>query len=166
MAADLRWTQVQTPLGTLTVVASDRGIVATELGETWEALLAELKGDGRPARRDDTGLARAREDATSYFARTRKRLRTPVDLSFVTGFTRSVYEATMAVPYGELRTYGDVAAAAGSPRAFRAAGTALRHCPIELWIPCHRVVPAGPGFGTYGGHPERREFLLRLERAI
>ena len=47
-----------------------------------------------------------------------------------------------------------------------AAGHALRVCPTELWIPCHRVVPAGPGFGTYGGHPERREFLLRLEGAI
>jgi len=42
----------------------------------------------------------------------------------------------------------------------------MRVCPIELWIPCHRIVPAGPGFGTYGNHPERREFLLRLEGAI
>jgi O6-methylguanine-DNA--protein-cysteine methyltransferase len=42
----------------------------------------------------------------------------------------------------------------------------MRSCPIELWIPCHRIVPSGPGFGTYGDHPDRREFLLRLERAI
>ena len=108
-----------------------------------------------------------RDDARAYFARTVRALAVPADLrSAGTPFTRAVYEATIAVPYGELRTYGDVAAAAGRPRAWRAAGHALRVCPIELWIPCHRVVPAGPGFGTYGGHPERREFLLRLEGAI
>jgi methylated-DNA-[protein]-cysteine S-methyltransferase len=72
----------------------------------------------------------------------------------------------MRVPYGELRTYGDLAATAGSPRAWRAAGHAMRVSPIELWIPCHRIVPAGPGLGTYGGHPERREHLLRLEGVI
>ena len=167
MAADLRWTRVATPLGPLTVVVSAAGVVATELGDASDRFLDELVGAGDPRpRRDDAGLAEVREDADAYFGAGAEAFRTPVDLSFATGFTRRVYEATIDVPYGELRTYGDVAAAAGSPRAFRAAGSALRHCPIELWIPCHRVVPAGPGFGTYGGHPERREFLLRLERAI
>jgi methylated-DNA-[protein]-cysteine S-methyltransferase len=160
MAADLIWTTAPTPLGTLTIVASDDGIRATELGAATRLV------DDLGARRDDAALAVARSDVSAYFAGDLKAFRTPVDLSFAHGFARDVYTATIEVPYGELRTYGDVAAAAGSPRAFRAAGTALRHCPIELWIPCHRVVPAGPGFGTYGGHPERREFLLRLERAI
>ena len=163
MAADLTWTRAATPLGTLTVVASDRGIVATDLGETWERLLAELGEGSSPPRRDDAGLAEAREDAASYFAGTRKRLRTPVDLSFATGFTRAVYEATMAVPYGELRTYGDVATAAGSPRAYRAAGTALRHCPIELWIPCHRVVRSDGGLSGYRWGVERKRALLKRE---
>jgi len=158
---------VATPLGPLTVVVSTAGVVATELGDASDRFLDELVGAGDPRPlRDDAGLAEVREDAEAYFGARAETFRTPVDLSFATGFTRRVYEATIDVPYGELRTYGDVAAAAGSPRAFRAAGSALRHCPIELWIPCHRVVPAGPGFGTYGGHPERREFLLRLERAI
>jgi methylated-DNA-[protein]-cysteine S-methyltransferase len=160
MAADLIWTTAPTPLGTLTIVASPDGIRATELGGVGR--LADELG----ARRDDTALLAARGDVQAYFAGELRAFATPVDLSFADGFARAVYAATIEVPYGELRTYGDVAAAAGSPRAFRAAGTALRHCPIELWIPCHRVVPAGPGFGTYGGHPERREFLLRLERAI
>jgi methylated-DNA-[protein]-cysteine S-methyltransferase len=160
MAADLIWTSCPTPLGTLTVVASDQGIRATGLDDA--SLVLEQPG----ARRDDAALRTARQDVEAYFAGELRRFRTPVDLSFADGFARSVYAAAIDVPYGELRTYGDVAAAAGSPRAFRAAGSALRRCPIELWIPCHRVVPAGPGFGAYGGHPERREFLLRLERAI
>jgi methylated-DNA-[protein]-cysteine S-methyltransferase len=161
MAADLRWTRVPTPLGPLTVVASASGVVATELGEPSERFLEQAGAD-----RDDLALEAVRLDVGDYFAGRLRTFRTPVDLAFASGFTRRVYEATIDVPYGELRTYGDVAAAAGSPRAFRAAGTALRQCPIELWIPCHRVVPAGPGFGTYGGHPERRQALLRLEHAI
>ncbi len=165
MAADLTFTTLVTPLGELVIVASDAGIVETALGDPTGA-----ENDGgsalRTARRDDRGLARAREEARAYFAGTLRRLRHPVDLRAATPFATTVYEATRRVPYGEMRTYGDIAADAGRPRAYRAAGTALRHCPIELWIPCHRIVPAGPGFGTYGGHPERRTFLLRLERAI
>ena len=79
---------------------------------------------------------------------------------------KKVIDAARTLPYATMATYGDVAAKAGSSRAWRAAGTAMRNCPFELFVPCHRVVPAGPGFGAYGGHPERREFLLRLEGAI
>jgi methylated-DNA-[protein]-cysteine S-methyltransferase len=162
VAADLSWTAVQTPLGSLTVAVSPAGVVATDLGGPVDRFLENLGS----ARRDDSGLRAIRSDVEAYFAGRSRRFAAPVDLSFAAGFTRLVYESTIAVAYGELRTYGDVAAAAGNPRAYRAAGTALRHCPIELWIPCHRIVPAGPGFGTYGGHPERRAFLLRLEGAI
>ena len=157
-----------TPLGAIAVVASPAGVVATALEPDAErALDAVERWAGAPVDRDDRGLAQARDDVRDYFAGSLRVFSVAVDLDAVgRGFARSVYAATMRVPYGQLRTYGDVAADAGAPRAFRAAGTALHHCPIELWIPCHRVVPAGPGFGTYGGHPERREFLLRLERAI
>jgi methylated-DNA-[protein]-cysteine S-methyltransferase len=170
VAADLRLrhTSVPTPLGELTIVASDAGILATDLADDDSGFLAWAEDRfGAEAVRDPGGLAGARDEVLAYLAGELRRFRTPVDLSSVgTPFFRSVYEATIAVPYGELRTYGDVAGAAGRPRAARAAGHALRVCPIELWVPCHRIVPAGPGLGTYGGHPERREFLLRLEGAI
>ena len=161
MAADLRLrhASVRTPLGELTVVASDAGVVATELAEDRAAFLsrAEERFEA-PAVRDAPGLADELDEVRAYFAGDLRRFRTAVDLSPVrTDFFRAVYEAAIAVPYGELRTYGDLAGAAGH---------AMRVCPIELWIPCHRIVPAGPGFGTYGNHPERREFLLRLEGAI
>jgi methylated-DNA-[protein]-cysteine S-methyltransferase len=169
VAADLslRLTRAATPLGPLTIVASARGIVATAFTEDENAFPAlEERIDGRTPH-DDRPLADARSEAEAYFARQLRTFTVPVDLTSVrTEFFRAVYTSTMRVPYGELRTYGDVAAEAGSPRGWRAAGHALRVCPIELWIPCHRIVPGGPGFGTYGGHPERREFLLRLERAI
>jgi len=170
VAADLRLrhTSFGTPLGRLTIVATDLGVVGAELTEDPDRFLAwaEDRFDA-PAVRDTTGLEAPREEVRAYFAGELRRFRTPVDLSPVrTSFFRSVYEAAMAVPYGELRTYGDLAGEAGRSGAARAAGHAMRVCPIELWIPCHRIVPAGPGFGTYGNHPERREFLLRLEGAI
>ncbi len=169
MATDLSLlvTRTSTPLGPLTIVSTETGIVATEFADDEEALVVRTEErTGLRARRDDRALADARAEAEAYFARRLRRFSVPVDLTWVrTEFFRAVYLATVAVPYGELRTYGDVAADAGSPRAWRAAGHALRVCPVELWIPCHRVVPAGPGLGTYGRHPERREYLLRLEGA-
>jgi methylated-DNA-[protein]-cysteine S-methyltransferase len=77
-----------------------------------------------------------------------------------------VLELVRTIPYGELWTYGDVAAAAGSARGGRAAGSALARCPIELFVPCHRVVRAGPSLGSYGRHDDRRRFLLALEGSL
>jgi methylated-DNA-[protein]-cysteine S-methyltransferase len=164
----LRFTVAPTPFGAMTLVATDLGLIRTILDGEPEAELDRL-GEARAerARRDDRGLASFRRELDAYFAGAGRGFTTPVDLSFARqGFTRRATAAAMRVPYGELRTYGDLAAEAGSPRAWRAAGRAMRVCPVELWVPCHRIVPAGPGFGRYGGHPERREFLLRLERAI
>ena len=137
-------------------MASGSGVLATDFAEDRSAFLAwsEDRFEAR-AVRDPRGLTRILDEVRAYFAGELRRFGTPVDLSRVpTPFFRAVYRAAIAIPYGEMRTYGDVAGAAG------------RVCPIELWIPCHRVVPAGPGLGTYGGHPDRREFLLRLEGAI
>jgi methylated-DNA-[protein]-cysteine S-methyltransferase len=170
VARDGEWraTSLATPLGQLVAVAGPRGVVAADVGVDLRAYVSRLEASHDVAiRRDDRGLRDLREDARRYFARRPRPLTEPVDLEIArTPFWRDVYAATIDVPFGELRTYGDVAAAAGRPRAWRAAGHALRHCPVELWIPCHRVVPSGPGLGTYGGHPEVREFLLGLEGSL
>jgi len=156
-----------TPLGPLTVVATARGIVATILDDDEPGLEQLHRRMGEGSKRADRELSGARRELDEYFAGNLRAFRSPVDLSWAgEGFARRACESAMAVPYGEMRTYGDLAAAAGSPRAWRAAGNAMRVCPIELWIPCHRIVSSGPGFGTYGGHPERREFLLRMEGSI
>ena len=167
MATDLTYTLVTTPLGDLTIVANEAGIIASGFGEGGATVLEAERRHDADARRSDRTLASARREAEAYFDGRLRAFRTPVDLSFAgDGFFRRAYEAATRVPFGEMRTYGDVAADAGSPRAWRAVGHAMAVCPIELWIPCHRVVPAGPGLGTYGGHPERREHLLRHEGAI
>jgi len=169
VAADLRLLAATfpTPLGALTVIRSRGGIVAAGFGSPHDELETAERRFGAAPAHDADALGAAEEDVAAYFARRRRRLRARVDVAAIGhGFAEDVYRATIDVPYGTLRTYGDVAAAAGRPRAWRAAGSALRRCPVELWVPCHRIVPAGPGFGRYGGHDERRLALLRLEGAI
>jgi methylated-DNA-[protein]-cysteine S-methyltransferase len=166
--ADLRSTTVATPIGGFTMVVTERGILATLFDDEDPAVelekLERRLGTGiRPARRE---LGPIRREIEGYFRGTRRSLSAAVDLRLVTdGFPRRVLEITTRIPFGELWTYGDVAAAAGSPRAGRAAGNALGRCPIELFVPCHRVVHAGGTIGGYGRHEERKRWLLRHEGA-
>jgi methylated-DNA-[protein]-cysteine S-methyltransferase len=165
-----RSTPVSTPIGDLLVVVSDRGVVWTmfidddvgpELDRLMTRLGSSILGGGARA------LTPLRREVEAYFRGTGRSFATPVDLELVPeGFGRRVLEATMAIPFGELATYGDVAASAGSLRAGRAAGGALSRCPIELFVPCHRVVHAGGTIGGYGRHEARKRWLLRHEGAI
>jgi methylated-DNA-[protein]-cysteine S-methyltransferase len=82
------------------------------------------------------------------------------------GFTQKVLQETARIDFGEVRTYADVAAGAGSPRAVRAAGNALGANPMPIVVPCHRVVRTGGALGGYTGGVERKEFLLRLEGSL
>lgn len=172
-AMGLRSGAVATPLGDLTIVCSADGVVATFFGDEGsdpELDLVKRAGDGaggRGAGGDQAAGAfvrAAQREAEDYFAGTRRGLSVPPDLTLVSGaFARRVLEVVATIPYGELWTYGDVAGMAGSPRAARAAGSALAGCPIELFVPCHRVVHAGGSIGGYGRHEDRKRWLLRHE---
>lgn len=164
-------TTVATPLGELAIACSPAGVVAT-------AFVSDEPDDAQPfppARADlsapDRSTARALarvagREARRYLDGTIRTFSISADLRLVTGaFTRRVLEVVATIPYGELWTYGDVAGMAGSPRAARAAGRALAACPIEMFVPCHRVVHAGGSIGGYGRHEERKRWLLRLEAA-
>jgi methylated-DNA-[protein]-cysteine S-methyltransferase len=165
-----RSTSLATPLGDMTIVVSERGVVWTmfsddDAGPELDRLEALLGSSIHHRRARD--LTPLRLEVEAYFRGRGRTFATPVDLTLVPdGFGRRVLEATMAVPFGELATYGDVAASAGSLRAGRAAGGALSRCPIELFVPCHRVVHAGGTIGGYGRHEERKRWLLRHEGAI
>jgi methylated-DNA-[protein]-cysteine S-methyltransferase len=84
----------------------------------------------------------------------------------VGAFGRRVLGVTSEIPYGGVLSYAEVAADAGSPRGFRAAGNALGSNPIPIVIPCHRVLRSGGALGGYGGGLERKRFLLELEGAM
>jgi methylated-DNA-[protein]-cysteine S-methyltransferase len=165
VAADLKATSVDTPLGRLTVVVSDRGVLATMFGDGDPGpTLEQIERRTDAAIRGPRGLAPVRREVEGYFSGRLRRFATPIDLVLASaGFPRRVLEVTARVPYGELWTYGDVAARAGAARGGRAAGNALARCPIELFVPCHRVVHAGAGLGGYGPFTERKRWLIEHE---
>jgi methylated-DNA-[protein]-cysteine S-methyltransferase len=157
---------IDTPLGAFSVVATDGGIVATFFDdEDPGAALDRLERRfGAPIRSGPRRLAAIRREIDGYFRGRLRAFATPVDLRLASeGFARNVLQATMKIGFGELRTYGDVSAAAGSPRGGRAAGNALSRCPIELFVPCHRVVHASGTIGGYGCHEERKRWLIEHE---
>ena len=165
-----RATGIATPLGEMIVVVSGDGVVWTMFSDENAALeleRLEVRLGSSIHRGSVRGLTPVRREVEAYFRGTGRTFATPVDLAIVPdGFGRRVLEATMAIPYGELATYGDVAASAGSLRAGRAAGGALSRSPIELFVPCHRVVHAGGTIGGYGRHEDRKRWLLRHEGAV
>ncbi|OYC97039.1 methylated-DNA--[protein]-cysteine S-methyltransferase [Microbacterium sp. Yaish 1] len=113
---------------------------------------------------DPGATADAAAELDAYFAGRLQRFRTPVDwLLAPAGFAREALRAVCDVPYGEVATYGEIAIAAGSPRAHRAVGSACARTPISIVVPAHRVVRSDGSTGEYGGHPERKRFLLDLE---
>jgi methylated-DNA-[protein]-cysteine S-methyltransferase len=93
-----------------------------------------------------------------------RQFETPIDWALSRGFFRRVLEVTAQIEYGDVLTYSEVAARAGSARAVRATGNGLGSNPMPVVVPCHRVVRTGGGLGGYTGGIERKEFLLGLER--
>jgi methylated-DNA-[protein]-cysteine S-methyltransferase len=168
LASSTFWrTTTETPLGPYTIFLSDAGVVRTRFGDVDTRDGIGPDGIELDAVEDRRRTAPIRREVDAYFRGTLRTFETPADLSAIgEGFTRRVLEMVRTIPYGELWTYGDVAAAVGAARAGRAAGSALARSPIELFVPCHRVVRAGPSLGSYGRHDHRRRFLLLLEGAL
>jgi methylated-DNA-[protein]-cysteine S-methyltransferase len=111
-----------------------------------------------PARLDGV-----RREMDEYFEGRRTEFTTPIDWQLSQGFLRRAREACATIPYGEVRTYKQLAIAAGSPEAVRAAGNAMAKNPIPIVVPCHRVLRTGGGLGGYGGGLECKRWLLDLE---
>lgn len=162
---DVAYGSVASPLGELTVAVTRRGLVRIAYPERdREAVLGELarvvspRVLEAPERLDDV-----RRQLEDYFAGRRRVFDLPIDWSLEHGFTAKVLRATAGIPVGEVASYREVATAAGSPRAVRAAGNALGANSIPIVVPCHRVVRSGGALGGYTGGIERKEFLLRLE---
>jgi methylated-DNA-[protein]-cysteine S-methyltransferase len=168
--ADAVYTRVKTPIGTLLVVSSDRGIVRLGFdGDPEDVLLADVAaGIGPRILRTDRELAGVRATLQEYLEGTREGdLDLPYDLRLVRSpFRRTVLE-TLArdVHRGDVIRYGELAARSGNPKAARAAGTACATNPVPIVVPCHRVLPSTGGVGSYGGGPPLKVRLLQLEGA-
>jgi len=158
------YTVFETKMGWIGIMASDRGITGTTLPRpTPEEALISLGSKVRGADKDVRRLLDPIKRLSDYFEGKKVEFPDVLELNGSTPFQRRVWEATRRIPYGETRTYGEMAREAGSPLAARAAGQALGANPFPIIVPCHRVVARDGGLGGFGGGLEMKEKLLKME---
>lgn len=153
----IRFRITESPIGPLTLAGRDD-------------TLTHLLMDGHahaPARtdwrRDDTAFAAAVDQLGAYFAGERTAFEVDFELAGTT-FQRRVWSALLTIPYGQTRSYGQLAAQIGMPSAARAVGLANGRNPVSIIVPCHRVIGSTGKLTGYGGGLERKQKLLDLER--
>jgi methylated-DNA-[protein]-cysteine S-methyltransferase len=166
--ADVAYAPVESPFGPLLIAATKRGLVRLAFPEEGIDSVLESLARLLSPRIVEAGdsLEEVRRELEEYFDGRRREFELTLDWTLVGGFGRKVLRATSEIPYGGVLSYAEVAADAGSPRGWRAAGNALGANPIPIVIPCHRVLRSGGVLGNYGGGPERKRWLLELEGAL
>lgn len=163
---DVAYAQLDSPVGPLVLASTPQGLARlayVDEGQedtVMEDIAARLSPRmlSAPRRLDEP-----RRELDEYFAGRRRAFELTLDLRLLSDFTRRVLDATAEIPYGEVATYKEVAAAAGSPRGSRAAGNALGSNPLPIVLPCHRVLHSGGGLGGYTGGLARKRVLLAIE---
>jgi len=162
---DVAYDLSDSPVGELLVAATGRGLC--RIAYRPDAALDELAVDfGARVLRVPRRVERIRRELDEYFEGNRREFDLELDLTAVAGFNRQALDELARVPYGQLTTYGALAAKLGRPTAARAVGGAMNRNPIPIVLPCHRVVGAGGSLVGYAGGLERKETLLRLEGAL
>ena len=158
---------LDSPFGRLMIATTPIGVVRVGFeNETEELFLSDLSNRvsarvlRAPRRLDD-----ARRQLDEYFDGHRRAFELDLDWRLTLGFRRRVLRATAAIPFGETRSYRDVATTAGSPNAVRAAGSALATNPLPIIVPCHRVLRTDGGLGGFRGGIEMKRALLGYEGA-
>jgi O-6-methylguanine DNA methyltransferase len=152
------YSRIDSPVGSLLLAASDRGLVLLEFD----------RGTFPPRRpqgswnESESAIRPYVRELNEYFARERRDFTFPLDLRG-TEFQLRCWRALLEIPYGETRTYADIARAVGQPRGFRAVGLANNRNPIAIVVPCHRVIASDGTLCGYGGGLDIKQKLLDLE---
>lgn len=149
------------PVGPLFLAASEKGLVRLE----FEARVMKMDAKRVQLRESKQTLVPYLRELDEYFSGERREFRMPLDLRG-TPFQLACWRALLAIPYGETRSYADVARAIGHPQAFRAVGMANNRNPIAIVVPCHRVIASGGSLCGYGGGLDIKRKLLDLEQAL
>jgi len=165
---DVAYTSTDSPFGPLLLARTERGLVRVGLpNQDADELLADLAARVSPRVLEAPAeLDEARRELDLYFAGKLDRFDLPLDWRLSGGFRRRVLRAIARIPYGQTRSYTEMARKAGNERAVRAAGTACGSNPIPLVVPCHRVLRTGGALGGYGGGLPMKEALLELEGVL
>ena len=153
----MRWTVVDSPIGELSIGADEDGLCGLQFGAI---------GAAEPGAPPDSALAGAAAQLREYFAGERTDFALRLHTRRGSEFERAVWAQLSRIPYGETRTYGEIAALAGDPGAARAVGVACNRNPVAVIVPCHRVVGAGGKLVGFGGGLPRKRFLLELEARV
>jgi len=150
---------MDSPVGKLKIVASEKGLVAIlwENDKPTRVRLGELVEEPK-----QKVLVETERQLNEYFAGKRKAFDLPLDMRG-TQFQKDVWEALLAIPFGETRSYGELAKKLGSPAASRAVGAANGRNPISIVVPCHRVIGASGKLTGFAGGLETKARLLELE---
>jgi methylated-DNA-[protein]-cysteine S-methyltransferase len=154
-----RFTTMFSPVGELTLVASDAGLVAIlwENDEPDRVRLGTMTRD-----ESDPVLVAAEKQLHAYFAGELTRFTLPLDFHG-TDFQKSVWAALLTIPFGETRSYGEIARQIGRPSASRAVGAANGRNPISIIAPCHRVIGSNGALTGFAGGLEAKALLLEME---
>jgi methylated-DNA-[protein]-cysteine S-methyltransferase len=165
---DVAYTTTDSPFGTLLLATTPKGLVRVGLpNQDADELLADLatrvspRVIEAPSRLDET-----RRELDLYFEGKLTEFDLPLDWQLSKDFRRKVLRAIARIPYGQTRSYTQMATSAGNVRAVRAAGTACGTNPIPVVVPCHRVLRSGGALGGYGGGLPMKEALLHLEGVL
>jgi O-6-methylguanine DNA methyltransferase len=158
---------VEAPIGTFRIASTRQGLAYVELphasGRGLDGWLRRRAPDARCEAGDELNRAAATQ-ILQYLEGERTEFDLPLDLRG-TPFQRRVWEKLLEIPYGETRSYQEIARAVRRPRALRAVGNANGANPVSLVVPCHRVVASGGKLGGYGGGVSLKARLLAMERA-
>jgi methylated-DNA-[protein]-cysteine S-methyltransferase len=169
----LNSTCFSSPIGPLFLAASDKGLVALEF-DARRPGQQSIRPNPRNLREEHKEvtfkevsdlLRPCCQELDEYFAGDRRRFSFPLDLRG-TDFQLACWQALLAIPYGETRTYADIARAVGKANAFRAVGMANNRNPIAIVVPCHRVIASDGSLCGYGGGLDLKRRLLELEGAL
>jgi methylated-DNA-[protein]-cysteine S-methyltransferase len=148
----------------MAVLASEQGIIRATLPRaSAEEALKALGEQARQATRSDERFADLVVRIQGYFRGEKPSFPDTLDLSAGTVFQRAVWEGARRIPYGETRSYGELAEEIGRPGAGRAVGQAMSRNPVAIIIPCHRVVASGGKLGGFGNRLDLKWALLSLE---
>ena len=156
MPGTIYYSHVNSPVGPLLVAVCDRGLVALEFGRG-KIPAGWVESDEKTA----PYVRQLKE----YFAGRRRQFDLPLDLRG-TDFQKRCWRELLKIPYGETRSYAEIARAIGNPAAARAVGLANGKNPIAIVVPCHRVIGSDGSLTGYGGGLETKRKLLQLEGAL
>ena len=161
---DVSFDVADTQIGRLLLAVTDRGLCRISYDPEPERDTEELaRTFGVRVLRAPKEVDLVRRELDEYLEGRRRDFDLPLDLRGRTGFAKDILERLARVPYGEVTTYGALAAQAGNPRAARAVGMIMNRNPIPIVLPCHRVVGSTGSLVGYGGGLDRKRLLLDLE---